>query len=66
MLDIKKRFVVDSSNRKKAVLLDMKTFERIEGILEDYGLAHYMKEVEGEESLDIEAARCHYAQLKSK
>ena len=66
MLDIKKQFVVDDSNRRRAVLLDIKTFEKIEGILEDYGLARYMEEVEGEETLDIEAARSYYEELKQK
>jgi hypothetical protein len=66
MLDIKKQFVVDDTNTKRAVVLDIKTFEKIEEILEDYGLTHYMEEVEEEDALDIEAARTYYEELKQK
>ena len=51
MLDIKKEFVVTNSNKKKAVLIDIETFERIEEILETYGLGKYMEEIKDEEIL---------------
>ncbi len=64
MLDIKKDFVVTNSNRKKAVLIDIETFERIEEILENYGLGKYMEEVRDEEALSIKDATPYYETLK--
>jgi hypothetical protein len=66
MLDIKKEYVVDARNKKKAVLVDLRTFERIEGILEDYGLAQYMKEIEDEEILDASEAKEIYRSMKKE
>ena len=64
MLDIKKEFVVTNSNRKKAVLIDIETFERIEEILETYGLGKYMEEIKDEEILSIKDATSYYKTLK--
>ena len=64
MLDIKKEFVVTNSNRKKAVLIDIETFERIEEILETYGLGKYMEEIKDEEILSIKDASSYYKTLK--
>jgi len=66
MLDIKKEYVVTDNNKKKAVLLDIKTFERIEEILENYGLSKYMEEIEDEEVLTIEDAKKYYDILKKE
>jgi len=64
MLDIKKEYVTTDDNRRKAVLLDIETFEKIEEILESYGLGKYMEEVENEEALPLSAARGYYDTLK--
>ena len=64
MLNIKKEFVVTNSNRKKAVLIDIETFERIEEILENYGLGKYMEEIKDEEILSIKDATSYYKALK--
>ena len=64
MLDIKKDFVVTNGNRKKAVLIDIETFERIEEILENYGLGKYMEEIKNEEVLSIKDATSYYKTLK--
>jgi PHD/YefM family antitoxin component YafN of YafNO toxin-antitoxin module len=64
MLNIKKEFVVTNSNRKKAVLIDIETFERIEEILENYGLGKYMEEIKDEEALSIHDATPYYETLK--
>jgi hypothetical protein len=42
----------------------MKTFERIEEILEDYGLGKYMEEIEEEDVLGIEDAKAYYETLR--
>ena len=44
MLDIKKTYVTDSKNRPLAVQVDIKTFERIEQVLEDYALGKLIEE----------------------
>ena len=64
MLDIKKEYVVTGNNRKKAVLIDIETFERIEEILENYGLGKYMEELRGEDALSISDTTAYYETLK--
>ncbi|MEA2053819.1 MAG: hypothetical protein U9O96_01690 [Candidatus Thermoplasmatota archaeon] len=59
MLDIKKEYIVTDDDKKKAVLIDIETFEKIEEILESYGLGKYMEEVEGEEVLSVDASGYH-------
>jgi len=63
MVDIRKEYVITDDNKKRAVLIDMNTFEKIEEILESYGLAKYMEEVEDEEALPLSAARRYYQGL---
>ena len=64
MLKIRKEYVVTPDNKKKAVVIDIKTFERIEELLEDYSLGKFMEEVEGEEVLSIREANKYYSTLK--
>jgi len=64
MFDIKKEYVVTDENKRKAVLIDIETFEKIEEILESYGLGRYMEEIEAEETLPLGEARAYYANLK--
>ncbi len=63
MLKIAKRFVTNEENEKIAVQIDIKTFGKIEEILENYGLAKLMQETSDEESLNIDQARKHYDKL---
>lgn len=64
MLRIKKEYVITDDNQKKAVLIDVETFKKIEEILEDYGLGKYMEEIEEEETLSIKDAKDYYGTLK--
>lgn len=64
MLNIKKKFVTNEKNKKIAVQVDIKTFEKIEETLENYGLAELMQETSGDDSLDIDQAKSHYKKLK--
>jgi len=64
MNKIKKEYVVSDDNKKKAVLIDIETFEKIEEILENYGLAKFMEEVEEEDSLSLKDAKKYYSSLK--
>ena len=66
MLNIKKEYVVNSKNKKKAVLIDIKTFEKMEDILEGYGLAKFMDEVEEEEVLTVDEAKTYYNKLRKR
>ncbi len=63
MLQIKKRFVVDEEGKPVAVQIDLETFQKIEELLEDYGLAKEIQAVEGEEGLDLASARERYRQI---
>ncbi|HOI59650.1 MAG: hypothetical protein PHZ18_12670 [Methanoculleus sp.] len=47
-------------------MLDIETFERIEVLLENCGLAQYMEEVEIEETLSLNEARQYYAQMNEE
>ena len=64
MLEIKKEYIVGEDNKKRAVLIDVDSFEKIEEILESYGLGKYMEEVEGEETLGVEEAKAYYRILE--
>ena len=64
MLNIKKEYIVADDNRKKAVLIDIETFEKIEEILEEFGLAKYMQEVENEPELNISEAKEYYQAIE--
>jgi PHD/YefM family antitoxin component YafN of YafNO toxin-antitoxin module len=64
MLKIKKEYIVNSNNKKKAVLIDIETFEKLEELLENYGLGKYMEEITDEEELSINEAKEYYDILK--
>jgi len=64
MLELKKEYVVTDDNRKRAVLIDMETFEKVEEILENFGLGRYMEEVEDEAVLSLDSAKRYYDTLK--
>lgn len=66
MLEINKNYVLDSDRQPIAVQIPIAEFEKIEEILEDYGLAQLMDEVKGDETLDKEEALNYLASLKAK
>jgi len=61
---IRRQYIVDEENNKIAVQIPIKTFEKLEEILENYGLFQLMKENEGEELLGINEAKTYYDQLE--
>lgn len=65
-IDIKRQYVVTDDGRKIRVVLDIETFERIEELLENCGLAQYMEEVEKEETLSLNEARQYCAQMNEE
>ncbi|NJM17289.1 MAG: hypothetical protein HC836_03975 [Richelia sp. RM2_1_2] len=66
MLNITKNYIINENQQPIAVQIPIAEFEKIEEILEDYGLAKLIEEVEGEERLSKEEAFKYYASLKSK
>ncbi|MGO9482061.1 MAG: hypothetical protein ACLP05_09820 [Candidatus Kryptoniota bacterium] len=60
MTDIPRKYIVDEQNKKVAVQLDIDTFEKLEELLENYGLVELMKQSEGEEKLALAEAKAFY------
>ena len=63
-MTIKRQYIVDEQNHKVAVQLDIKTFEQIEEMLENYALVNLMEDSEDNETLTLENARSFYAELE--
>jgi hypothetical protein len=66
MLDIKKTYLTDENKRPVAVQIDIKTFEKMEQLLEDYALGKFIEENDTEENLSLNEAQEYYNQLKRK
>lgn len=66
MEKIKKKYIVDSKKRKVAVQLDINTYEKIEEVLENYGLVQLIKETSNENSLKVSEAKEYYNKLNKK
>jgi PHD/YefM family antitoxin component YafN of YafNO toxin-antitoxin module len=64
MLPIKKEYIVTANNKKKAVLIDLETFNKIEELIEDYGLGKFMNEAENEQNLSLTDAKKQYQAMK--
>jgi hypothetical protein len=58
------QYVVDEHNQKVAVQIDIKTFQKIEEILENYALVQLMKESENEPTLTLDEAKTYYNSLE--
>ncbi|MBF0338229.1 MAG: hypothetical protein HQL05_10390 [Nitrospirae bacterium] len=63
MLNIVKKYVVDENNNRLAVEVDIETFNKIEEILEDYGLYRLMTDDTDNEMLDLDEAKRFYSTL---
>ena len=66
MLEINKSYLLDSNQKPIAVQIPLAEFEKIEEILENYGLAKLMDETKDEETLDKEEALKYLASLKAR
>jgi hypothetical protein len=64
MLKIHKHVVLDENHKPTAIQIPIEDFERLEEIIENYGLAKLMDEVKNDERLSIEEAKNHYQSLK--
>jgi hypothetical protein len=64
-MNIERNYIVDCRNRKIAVQLDIKTFERIENVLENYALVQLMQEADDEgEPVNLQEALSYYENLE--
>lgn len=66
MLEIHKNYLLDENQQPIAVQIPIAEFEQIEEILENYGLAKLMEEVEDEQRLSKDEAIQYYHSLKSE
>lgn len=66
MFALNPNFVTDTSNKKVAVQLNIKTYEKIEEILENYGLYHLMEDSAPENLLNVKDAKAIYGKLKKE
>jgi hypothetical protein len=61
---VKRKYIVDEKNRKVAVQLDIKTFNQIEEIMENFALFKLMDENKDGGALDVKSAMKYYSKLK--
>lgn len=64
MLTIKKKYIVNESNERVAVQLDIETYEKIEQLLEDYVLGERMKENRESDRLKANEAKAQYEKMR--
>jgi hypothetical protein len=64
MLPIKKKYLTDEKKRPVAVQVDIKTFEKMEELLEDYALGQFIEENDPGENLSLNDAKEYYQKLK--
>jgi len=64
MLKIHKSIVVDENQKPIAVQIPIEEFERIEDVIENYGLAVLIDEVADDEQLSLREAKEFYGTLK--
>ncbi len=66
MLEISKSYVLDDDNNPIAVQIPLAEFEKIEEIIEDYGLGKLIEEVENDETLSKKEALKYLESIKNK
>ena len=64
MLEIHKNIVLDENQKPIAVQIPIKEFQRLEEVIENYGLAKLMDEVAGDDQLSLQEAKGLYRSLK--
>lgn len=63
-MQLQPNYIVDNQNHKIAVQLDIKTYEKITDVLEDYALFKFMDENKDDEKLSLKDARALYTSLR--
>ena len=65
MLDLNEKYVFNKKQQPVAVQMDLKTFQRLEKVLEDYALGQYMQDADSE-NLSLADAQAYYKKLPKK
>jgi hypothetical protein len=63
MLNLEEYYVFDEKKKAVAVQIPIEDFERLESVIEDYGLAQLMDETVDDEGLSGEDALTYYRSL---
>ena len=66
MRTIPRKYIVDESNKKIAVQLDIEEFEKLEGLIADYALGQILSKEEDVEELELKDAKSFYQKLDKK
>ena len=64
MLKLHKSIVLDENQKPIAVQIPIDEFERMEEVIENYGLAKLMDEVADDKQLSVQEAKHFYESLK--
>jgi hypothetical protein len=64
MLEIHKKIVLDENQKPIAVQIPIEQFERMEEVIENYGLAKLINEVSDDDQLTVQEAKSLYRTLK--
>lgn len=64
MLELHKNVVLDENHKPIAVQIPIEEFERLEEVIENYGLAKLIDEVSDDEQFSVNDAREVYRSLK--
>lgn len=65
MLTIHKKILLDEQQKPSAVQIPIEEFERLEEVIENYGLSKLIDEVSSYERLSVEDAKKYYQSLKT-
>lgn len=64
MLNLNEKYILNKQQKKVAVQLDIKTFKKIEDVLEDYALGQYIETSIEDDKLTLEDAKSTYKKIK--
>ena len=64
MLELHKSIFLDENRKPIAVQIPIEEFERMEEVIENYGLSRLMDEVADDEHLSVQEAKHFYRSLK--
>jgi len=65
MLTLHKKIVLDEQQKPFAVQVPIEEFERLEEVIENYGLSKLIDDVSNDERLSVEDAKRYYQSLKT-
>ncbi|HIJ06719.1 MAG: hypothetical protein XE11_1213 [Methanomicrobiales archaeon 53_19] len=63
MREIKRQYIMSEDNEPVSVIVDIGTFEKIEEVIEDHGLAHFIINSDDDEPLPRNEAIRYYQRL---